>query len=83
MTGQTPAYLMPIHERIDRDYSFGPLDDETRVKADVMRGKFRELAHEVAMLAPNSRERSISLNKLQEAKMWAVQSIVNGEDDPQ
>lgn len=73
-----PAYQVPIHERIDRDYSWGDSTPEQRNAADVVRHKFKELAHEVVMITPSSRERSIALNALQEAKMWFVQSIFTG-----
>lgn len=76
-----PAWQVPIHERIDKDYGFSTdTTDEQQTKAKELRKMFADVAHDLVDIAPSSRERSMALNKLQEAKMWAVQSIFSGEN---
>jgi len=66
-----------IAERIKREYSFGKLDEQSAMQADSLRGKFGELAWDLLAICPDNRARSLALTNLQQAKMWAVQAVVD------
>jgi hypothetical protein len=44
-------------------------------KYEAIREKAKELAYLIEELAPNSRERSVALTKLEESMMWANAAI--------
>lgn len=70
--------------RIDNDFCFHPADknaphgDQEGRYASVRR-RCRELAHELVTLAPESRELSLALSKLEEVMFWTNAAIARNE----
>jgi hypothetical protein len=62
---------------LDRQYGFGPVNDDKKARMSAIRADFREIALSVLASTPPSRARSLALTNLQQAKMWAVQAIVD------
>lgn len=63
---------------IEQAYGFHQIDDATKRQADVIRGIFKDVAQKVTLEVPSNRARSLALTNLQQAKMWAVQAVVDG-----
>lgn len=56
---------------IDEIYTHHPLSPEQIEKCSAIRQASKELAHLINDSAPDSREKSLALSKLEEAAMWA------------
>lgn len=52
-----------------------PVDDRIVQRFEVIRGAAIELAHEILLQAPNCRERSTALSRLEETVMWSIKAI--------
>lgn len=61
--------------KFDELFGSTALDDEQRVKVEVIYREFVKLAEYVDELVPEGRSKSIVLTNLQQAKMWAVNGI--------
>lgn len=68
-----------IDARLDREYGIGPVSEDQRERMDDLRSAARELAALIITACPNNRARSLALTNLQQAKMWAVQAVVDEE----
>lgn len=51
-------------------------DAEAAARCGIVRGAVKRAAEEVALAAPEGRERSLAITKLEEALYWAVAAIV-------
>lgn len=65
-------------ERAERMHSFVPNNSQIERMNDIMRGVIH-LTHCFQAHCPNSRERSLAVTKLEEAKMWANRAILVNE----
>lgn len=63
-------------EWAENSWSFVPSPSQQMRMEDLIRGS-KHLLHCIQMHCPPSRERSLAITKLQEAKMWATKSFVN------
>lgn len=67
---------MPIHEDIDNRFNYHPPANDRIVSAhEAVREGVKAVAHVMADLLPNCRERSIALTKLEEA-MFAANAAI-------
>lgn len=75
------AYVPPEHltERIDNDFTFHAASPDQQVRYGEVRERCQKLAHELTRLAPNSRELSIGINKLEEVMFWVNAAIARNE----
>lgn len=65
-----------LHARIDNDFRFHPANDNvTGQRHDKVRGLLGSTAHALVELAPEGRELSLAVTKLEEAMMWANAAI--------
>ena len=64
-----------MNSQIENNFRYhSPKEGQTE-KYTTLRGKAKELAYLIDELAPTSRERSLSMTKLEECVMWANASI--------
>lgn len=65
---------------LEQEYGFRhrPLSLEALTQVADIRLAFLELAKSVREMCPDGRAKSLALTNLQQAKMWAVQSVVDG-----
>jgi hypothetical protein len=59
-----------------KTYAYHKPSAEGLVKINDLRQKFSELHAFIDITAPESRERSIALTKLEETAMWAIKAVV-------
>jgi len=60
---------------IENDFSYhAPKEGQSEVYAAI-RGKIKEVVYYINEVAPDSREKSLSFTKLEEAVMWANAAI--------
>lgn len=62
-------------DEIANRFGFHPATDETRDKHVHVREAFIDLANDLTLLLPESREKSLAFTALQEAAMWSNASI--------
>jgi hypothetical protein len=62
-------------ERIDHNTKYHPLDEDRRVKQELVRDAARRCMRGIVTLCPASRETSLALTKVEEAMMWANAAI--------
>jgi hypothetical protein len=73
--------IMANQEQIDRAFSYHPprsqgvIDDMTALRYGA-----KALAEAIDERAPDSREKSVALTKIEEAVMWANAAIVRNQD---
>lgn len=62
-----------IHDRIENDFSFHPAapGSSAAIDHDLIRTRFRDMAHALVDFIPAGREQSLMLTHLEEAMHWA------------
>lgn len=60
---------------IENNFRYHTPKDGQPEKYEALRNKAKELAYLYDELAPNSREKSVAMTKLEESVMWANASI--------
>lgn len=60
---------------VDKAFVRTNLNDEQKKIVDQIEEGYRKLAHEVADLLPDSREKSLAITNLQQSKMWAIEAV--------
>lgn len=60
---------------IENNFKYHAPKEGQPEKYTALRDKAKELAYLIDELAPNSREKSLAMTKLEEAAMWANASI--------
>lgn len=60
---------------IENNFQYHAPKEGQPEKYNVLREKAKELAYLIDELCPNSREKSVSMTKLEEAVMWANASV--------
>lgn len=76
-------YTMEKHTSDDIDNRFTyhkPFSDQPR-RYEELRARARELAYEMCLACPKSRELSLALTKLEESIFWANASIARNETE--
>jgi len=68
-----------LEARIDRDFTYHAPTQEKRVRYAIFRGEAKALARLFAEHAPEGRELSLALTKLEEAVFWANAAIARNE----
>lgn len=66
-------------EQIENNFQYHAPKMGQPEKYNQLREKAKELAYLVNELCPNSRERSLSITKIEEASMWANAAIAREE----
>ncbi|AHM66869.1 hypothetical protein PPSQR21_032300 [Paenibacillus polymyxa SQR-21] len=64
-----------MNEAIENNFRYHSPKAGQSEKYDAIREKAKELAYLIDELAPNSREKSLALTKIEECSMWANASI--------
>ena len=62
-------------EQIENNFKYHAANKDQTMKYTMLRNKAKELAYLINDICPNSRERALSLTKLEETSMWANASI--------
>lgn len=68
-----------MNQQIENNFTYHPPREGQPEKYTLIREKAKELALLVDELSPNSREKSLSMTKLEEAVMWANAAIARNE----
>ena len=66
-------------ERIEKACTYHQPKDDQQQRYLFISGKIEEMMVTITQACPQSRERSLALTKLEEAKMWANASIARNE----
>lgn len=66
-------------EELEDRFTYHPPKDGQPLKYEALRGSGLFMAKGIIALAPDSRERSIALTKVEEAVMWANAAIARNE----
>lgn len=67
--------------RVENDFTLhSPTNPEVSYHMDVVRAKFKALAHDVAHILPTSREQSLALTKLEEGLFYAIAALARYQD---
>lgn len=64
-----------MKQQIENNFSYHSPKDGQPEKYTTLREKAKELAYLIEELAPNGREKSLAMTKLEESVMWANASI--------
>lgn len=64
-----------MNEQIENNFKYHSPKEGQPEKYTAIREKAKELAYLIDKLCPNSREKSLSVTKLEEAVMWANASV--------
>ena len=64
-----------MNTQIENNFSYHSPKQGQPEKYTALREKAKELAYLIEELAPNSREKSLAMTKLEESIMWANASI--------
>lgn len=78
MFHSTPA----SHEDIDHRFDYHRPDAERVISHESVRGKCRDLAHDLDTILPPGREKSLALTKLEEVLMWSNAAIARTAPQP-
>ena len=68
-----------IKEDLDRRFNYHPPKPDQVEKYTAIRASVKEVAELINSACPESRERSLSITKLEEAIFWANASIARNE----
>lgn len=66
--------------QIERNFQYHKPNPNTSEKYDKINHQAKGLAYAVLDLCPDSRERSLAITKIEEAKMWANAAIARNSD---
>lgn len=66
---------MPLESALRERLDEVPLDDEKQNVLDAVRAKFVDLLDEVEDLLPDSREKSLVVTNVEQAFLWAEQTV--------
>jgi hypothetical protein len=67
---------------IEKNFTYHrPFGDQPR-RYEAIRAKAKELAQLIAVMCPDSRERSLAMTNLEQASMWANAAIARNELGP-
>lgn len=65
--------------KIENSFTYHPPKGDQQSRYVFLRDEAKELALNIMLSCPDSRERSLALTKLEEAVMWANASIARNE----
>ena len=65
--------------RIENTFTYHPPKGDQQDRYGEIRGKAKELAYEIAMSCPESREKSLAMTNLEQSVMWANAAIARNE----
>lgn len=68
-----------MKEQIDYAFTFRKCPQDRTDKCIEFRAKIMELAYLINDMAPNSREKSMAITKLEETHMWGNAAIIRPE----
>ena len=68
-----------MNDQIENNFKYHAPKDGQQEKYQDLRAKAKELAYMIEELCPGSREKSLSMTKLEESVMWANASIARNE----
>lgn len=68
---------------IENNFKYHKPTQSQQERYTALREKAKELAYLIANYCPKSREKSLSLTKLEESVMWANASIARNENEGQ
>lgn len=68
-----------MNDSLDHRFTYHPPTDGQPAMYQSIRGEALQLAKLIDVLAPESREKSLAITKLEEAVMWANAAIARGE----
>lgn len=71
--------MKTAEEQIEHNFKYHAADKDKTMSYTMLRNKTKELAYLINDLCPNSRERSLSMTKLEESTMWANAAIARQE----
>lgn len=66
----------PFPPEIKDSFGYHKPDEATAKTLSRLRLLFADLAHQITVLCPTSRERALAITKLEEASMWAIKALV-------
>jgi hypothetical protein len=66
-------------ERVKKDFTYHPPKDDQAQRYDLIRYTAQVFAEIVMRMSPESREKSLSLTKIDEAVFWANAAIARNE----
>lgn len=64
---------------VAKEFTSQEIDERQKKDIDVITNAFITAATEVVEICPESREKSLAMTKLEEAKMWAVKAITHNK----
>ena len=67
------------NEQLENNFKYHSPKEGQPEKYTAIREKAKELAYLIDELCPNSREKSLSITKIEESSMWANASIARNE----
>lgn len=70
-----------LQKRIERDFNYHAPSAADITDMQALRDSARLLAHQINFLVPESREKSISLTKLEEVVMWSNAGIARNQGE--
>lgn len=70
-----------LQKRIERDFNYHAPSAKAITDMQELRNSARLLAHQINFLVPESREKALSLTKLEEVVMWANASITRNQGE--
>ena len=65
--------------RIENTFTYHSPKGDQQERYKEIRGKAKDLAYEIALSCPESREKSLAMTNLEQAVMWANASIARNE----
>ena len=68
-----------LQERIDNNFTYHPPTPDQIERYPELRAAGKALCETICKLAPDSRERSVAMTKLEEVVMWANAAIARNE----
>jgi hypothetical protein len=68
-------------EQIDRTFTSHTQFGDQKLRADVIRDRFKALAFLVASFTPPSREQSLAFTHLEEASFYSIAAIARNEKE--
>ena len=79
--GSGPANATPadLQARLDNSFTYHPPTDDQIPRYEALRKIGKDLAQAIHSYAPDSREKSLAITKVEEAVMWANKAIACNE----
>ena len=71
-----------MNDRIENNFTYHAPKGNEAERYELLRAKAKELAYLADELCPDSREKSVTMTKLEECVMWANASIARNDLSP-